>query len=255
MNQPQFNLTSAVGRFVERSYSHERAKQFLEEIRNENNWAARFFLGDIGYLIEANWNQKVFDDSRGKKQNYPMIDDVDFKSEAPNTAERYLENQQLASPVVAGFIAVALLDSELYPLAREFKDPLLTLVKNSSPKVAQGVIGLGSRGGRLIAWIINLVILGSGFWLATGNYFWLGWILIAYGAYSLIIVTVQSIRVRRGLHVFGNQLQAIHRALKLDRDEIASGAFDPPSMITRLKQQESNGAYIPSLVYPLLSSM
>ena len=56
-------------------------------------------------------------------RSYPLIDDADFKNEISDVASRYLELPNVQAPGVTNYLCCALLDTELYPLAREMKAP------------------------------------------------------------------------------------------------------------------------------------
>ncbi|OYW53039.1 MAG: hypothetical protein B7Y80_18960 [Hyphomicrobium sp. 32-62-53] len=81
---------------------------------------------------------------------------------------------------------------------------------------------------------------------------WLGAALSALFIWDLFRTVVTSRRVKKGAALTEAHMTASLRSLELIRRELATGAFDPDAMRERLKRAEDSGAYVPSMIYPLL---
>lgn len=77
----------------------------------------------VGYVWEAWHNELAPEDEKNSRASYPLIDTIDFKSEMPAIAKRYLGTPASQTPFFTNVICAGLLDSELYPLKREIAAP------------------------------------------------------------------------------------------------------------------------------------
>ena len=90
----------------------------------------------------------------------------------------------MQSPGVTNYLSCALLDTELYPLAREMKDPRDVISSAGGPHVAMAMFSQ-SLFGRISAWFTTFVILALAALAALAGFRW-----VAIGLVVLVIWTV-----------------------------------------------------------------
>lgn len=183
---------------------------------------SEFLLGTIGELLEAYENQRAVDRNPKLTERWPRIDDADFKKEIPAIARRYLELPDVQAARVTYFLCCALLDTELYPLARDMKDPRNVIGSVGGPQVAMLMFS-HSLFGRIFTWSINFIFLMIAALAALAGFLWVAIGLGALVMWSVVGGVWQGRRVKKFIFAAGQKLRLAHRKLSIIRDEIESG--------------------------------
>jgi hypothetical protein len=155
------------------------------------------------------------------------------------------------SPGVTNYLSCALLDTELYPLAREMKDPRDVISSAGGPHVAMAMFSQ-SLFGRISAWFTTFVILALAALAALAGFRW-----VAIGLAVLVIWTVagrilHGRRVKKVVFGLSQKLRLAHTKLSVVRDEIGSGNYNSDVVKERLHSLEAEGTYVPSILHSLL---
>jgi hypothetical protein len=197
MHGIEFDRNAAIRRFISRNYTGTSAdKGFaltrqLDECVPLGSHESDFLLGAMGDLLEAYENQRAMDRNPKSTESWPRIDDADFKKEIPDMARRYLELPDVQAPGMTNYLSCALLDTELYPMAREMKDPRNLISSAGGPQVVM-VMFSHSLFGRIFAWFITFIFLALAALATLAGFHW-----VAIGLVVLVIWSVGG-RIRRG---------------------------------------------------------
>jgi hypothetical protein len=183
---------------------------------------------------------------------WPCIDYSEFKAEIPHIAYRHTLLPGLRAKRISDFLCRALLDSEIYPLAREVDNPAIVLSNAVGPgatfHLQKHARGSGwATAGAILLILIAIIFALAGIFVVSVVFLGLAiWIFISkYNKRKAIGSTVAEMSLAlRGVH---NQLTKI-------RDEIGGGSCDAATVVNRLKVAETSGAYVPSIIYSLLDS-
>jgi hypothetical protein len=213
--------------------------------------AARFILDSVGELLTAYENERLAKKNPNATGLWPRIDDADFKQDIIGIAKRYIDLPDLHAPGMTRLLACAVMDTELYPLAREMEDPAMAMARVGGPKVALAMFSQTTFG-RISGWIVSVVILG----IAAVSWFlglsWLAIALAVFLAWGISREIISGRKIRAVIFKGGLKLRALHQMLGLIRTEIASGSVNTPVIKERLRTSEREGAYVPSILYSLL---
>jgi hypothetical protein len=248
-----FDLEKAVRRFVDSvladdDVSRKRYRNLLEDDFSE---AALFLRRDIGMILEAYTNQRIEPAANMPNAVWPCIDHCEFKADIPRIAERYLSLSELHADRVSDFLCGALLDSEIYPLAREMENPRLVLPTALGEGAAYNLQRREKGSGFATAGAVLLLVMAVVL-LASTAYFGA---MLAGGAGVWIFATKSRNRkaLTTALGEISGVLRTAHGKLTLIRDEISRGSYDRSAIVSRLKAAEASDIYIPSIVYSVLA--
>jgi hypothetical protein len=248
----KYDWKAALRRFISKNYSADRAlaltRQLDEFIRPPET---DFLIGSVSELLDAYENQRELDLNPKSTKSRPLIDDADFKEEIPDMAHRYLELPGVQAPGVTNYLCCALLDTELYPLAREMKDPTDAISSAGGPQVAR-VMFSHSLFGRIFAWFINFIFLALAALAALAGFPWVAIGLVVLVVWSVVGGIWQGRRVKKAVFGVGQKLRLAHGKLSIIRDEIGSGNYNSDVVKERLRSLEAEGTYVPSILYSLL---
>mgnify|MGYP000275620296 CR=1 FL=1 len=191
----------------------------------------------LGFVLEAIDNEQVCKRAAAKRESeaqerlFPRVDCAESRPLIVEKAGQYLGLTWMQCDRATDLFLIAMLDSELIPLARESTDPTI----------------------RLSRWSL-LILCGLAGAIVTGVLLWRSGHSIVAGVVAAIAVylIVQYWRFLRSVFTTSQLLGSIHRNARLHRNEISSGYYDPQTIKERLKRDENDGLKIPSIVYQLL---
>jgi hypothetical protein len=247
----QSDWKAALRRFISKNYSADRAlaltRQLNEYLRPPE---VAFLIEAVSELLDAYENQRKLDLNPKSTKSWPLIDDADFKQEIPDMARRYLKLPGVQAPGVTNYLCCALLDTELYPLAREMKDPSDAISSAGGPQLARAMFSQ-SLFGRISAFTSFIILALSAFAALTG---------FRWAAIGLIVLVIWIVvghishggRVKKFVFAFSQKLRVAHSKLSNVRDEIRSGNYNSDVVKERLRLLEAEGTYVPSILYSLL---
>jgi hypothetical protein len=208
------------------------------------------FLDGLADVLEAVRQQSKTDKAGGDPADVDGVDSVYFKEQVlPNVIRCYLAAPNVQSPNAAAFLAAVALDTEIYPLKREAKDP--TLIRTGNSHVDAGVAQLSQAS----TWIYSVgfvVQLGVALVAYLLDWFIISIGIFLYTIYGITIFGWRRHRGRRALLEFGLNLSGIASRLELIKRELSSRTYNAEAIVRRLKALEAEGAYIPSYVFSLL---
>ena len=248
----EYDWKAAIEGFLSRNYSPERAIALTSQLDEfPRSPEADFLIEAVSELLDAYENQRQLDLNPKSRKGYPLIDDADFKKEIPDMARRYLELPEVQAPGVTNYLCCALLDTELHPLAREMKDPRASISSAGGPQAALTMFSHSGLG-RVFWWFTIFVFLALAALAAFAGFRWVAIGLAVLVIWSAVGRIWQGRRVRKLIAVSGVKLRAMHGKILLVRDEIASGNYNANIIKERLSSLETEGAYVPSIIYSLL---
>ncbi len=253
----EFDREAAIRRFISRNYTGTSAdkglalKRQLDECAPFGSVESDFLLGALGELLEAYENQRAVDRNPKSTESWPRIDDADFKKGIPDIAHRYLELPDVQAPGVTNYLCCALLDTELYPLAREMKGPRNVISSAGGPQVAMAMFS-HSLFGRIFTWFINFIFLTLAALAVLAGFLWVAIGLVVLVMWSVVGGIWQGRRVKKLVFEVGQKLRLAHSKLSIIRDEIGSGNYNSDIVKERLRSLEAEGTYMPSILYSLL---
>jgi hypothetical protein len=203
----------------------------------------------IGYFLEAMHNPSPERDEEGNVKDLtysdPAIDTVEFKGEVIIMAGEYLYHEWMHFKLFTDIILVSCLDSELYPLKREIDNP-------SQSQVGKGLTELPSKKPK--GWLYSLFSWGITFFTIYAIYSHWVWasILGVIGLWLFMdnLRFVSESWLKR--EFFDLSMPVCYRRLKLIRDEIKDGNYNPIYIAARLKDCEQAGIAIPNIAFKVL---
>jgi hypothetical protein len=252
-----FDRQRAVAQFVFAAFDSHAAPlgaRLQKELRDNAiicSPVADFFNNDIGLVLEAYASQRAADPKSMPNAIWPCIDHAEFKIEIPRIAETYLRLTEIHVPPITNFLCRALLDSEIYPLGREVNDPVSAIASASGPRVAAAVLDQQSASA-VATWMggIALLVVAALFAIAEVN--WLAVLLLIGAVWLFVARSRRTAKINTALAEVSQRLRAIYNRLVQVRDEVSGGSYNSAAIEARLKAAETDGAYVPSIIYSLL---
>lgn len=202
----------------------------------------------IGFIAEARFNEaNAWKQTKGE-YIHPRIDDVDAKIEVRQAAGRYADLTWAHCEKFTNQAILAVLDTELIPLEREAKDPVLFLpdplkihFDKDGWKVQAGLMVLGVA-----------IVGGLAAWFFSKDWEIAGWLAVAYLVWSLWSWGRSNRTAAKAAHDAVSKVRAIAGNLRRIRDEVQSGSYSATRLRDRLIALEADGCDVPSVVYRLL---
>jgi hypothetical protein len=213
---------------------------------------ANFLRNDLGLVLEAYANQHATPASKMPNAIWPCIDHSEFKVEIPHIAYRYALLPALRAKRISDFLCRALLDSEIYPLAREVDNPASVLSNVVGPLGALNLQRHERGSGWTTAGATLLILMAIIFALAGA--FVVSVVFVGLVIWIFVSRSNKRKAISGTLGEISLGLKTIHGQLSQIRDEIAAGSYDGATIINRLKVAEASGAYVPSIIYRLLET-
>jgi hypothetical protein len=204
----------------------------------------------LSRFAEAYANQRATPASKMPNAVWPCIDHSDFKAEIPHIAYRYTLLPALHAKRISDFLCRALLDSEIYPLARDMDNPATVLSKAVGPGATFYLQKHARGGGWATAGAILLILMAIIFALA--GVFDASVVFLGLAFWIFISKFKKRTAIGSAVAEMSLELRNIHRQLTKIRDEIGGGSYDGATIVNRLKVAETSGAYVPSIIYSLL---
>lgn len=250
-----YDFKTAHRRFLDRMFPVGPQRQNVARMAEgeDDDYETTEVLNGLLQIDEAYFNQSVADrDPTAAHTLYPLIDDLHFKSEIAAIAGRYLETPKLHAKQLSLFLVLALLDTELYPLRRDVRNPIDVLARATENPQIKLILFSRSGFGRVTNWIVSIMLLILALAAFAYDLAWIGTLLAALLIWQAVSVLLTSRRVKKAASLVEGNMTASLRSLELIRSELVTGGFDADAMRQRLQRAEQSGLYVPSLVYPLL---
>ena len=250
----EYDYVAASARFLGRMFPHPAQRQDAARMlqNDHDDYEATEVLGGLLQIDEARFNQSLVDSKRSDDSLYPLIDHLHFKDEIVGIAGRYIETPMLHSRPLSLFLLVTALDTELYPLKRDVRNPLEIMSRYTENPNVKLALFSQSQFGRGSNWIMRLLMLSLASAALFNEWYWIGSAITALLVWHLISSFLLKRHVRKASFVVQENMTASRRSLELVRSEIATGGFDADAMSQRIKRSEESGLFVPSVVYPLL---
>jgi hypothetical protein len=131
-----FDRDKAVRSLIDFAFAHDELgrRAYRKVLEDGFSDHANFLWNDLGMVLEAYANQQATPASQMPNAVWPCIDHSEFKQEIPHVAYRYMLLSALHEKKLTEFLCRALLDSEIYPLAREMDKPASALPSVVGPR-------------------------------------------------------------------------------------------------------------------------
>jgi hypothetical protein len=247
-----FNRDVAVQRFIDWVTTDETTRQrYRSVIEDDFSEGTDFLRHDLGMVLEAYANQRTEPSNKMPNAVWPCIDHSEFKADIPRVAYRYLSLTELHSDRFSDFLCRALLDSEIYPLAREMEHPR-SILPAAIGHVAAYNLEANEKGSAFATIGAVLLLLAAIYLGALAAYLPA---ILAGGVAIWIFATKSRNRkaVANALGEISVGLRAAHGRLTQIRDEISRGTYEPTTIVSRLKAAEAESVYVPSIIYSVLA--
>ena len=179
-----FDRDEAVRRLIDFAFGDDEPgrRTYRKLLEEDVAPEANFLRDDLGMVLEAYANQRTTPPSKMPNAVWPCIDHSEFKAEIPHIAYRYTLLSTLRAKRITDFLCRALLDSEIYPLAREMDNPHSVLAstvgqratlqlqkqeKGSGWATAGGIFLLLVAGIFALAgvFLVSAILLGLALWI------------------------------------------------------------------------------------------
>lgn len=210
---------------------------------------------DFEFIKESITNEKECQNSSEKfseqKYLFPRIDNFEAKHEVISIAGRYLENDDFHAHERTDLLLKTLLDIEIYPLKRELTSQedtpggLFTswyqTIKNACSWPIRTVLTLVGLGIRLIQVILIIVAFQEPNELTIP--------IALISAFLLCKKFTKNFLRNKKLKKLATVLSEMTKI----REEISWATYSPQILSEKLKQIESKGGYVYSVVYSLLA--
>jgi hypothetical protein len=101
-------------------------------------------------------------------------------------------------------------------------------------------------------WIVGILLLLFAALFAAAGISWLAIGLLLGTIWIFVAHSRRKTKINAALGEIGQSLRGVHNKLAQIRDEVASGSYNSAAIQERLKAAETEGAYVPSIIYSLL---
>jgi hypothetical protein len=184
---------------------------------------------------------------------------ITCREEITEYTKTYLDSKAIHTPYLTNNILIQVIDTELIPLEYE-----VTGITYPGLAEVDGRYKFGPTypinycnllpfpWNKVISWGLSFLFLIIGLiairhFISTGSN-WIAWITGIYLAWHYFIKLLNTIIQSKSK----SKIAKLAANFRIIRDEIDSNSYDSETMIERIKNLESNGLYVSSLIYPLL---